>query len=117
MKVKKGTIVKEAKDGQVQKLKNRIKNLEKKNKILVQKLNTAEKALEESAQYLRDHTEDISVEELIKAAKDKKTLKEVEDGRACPNCGSKAYKSMPTLFGELKICQLCKHKETVVKND
>lgn len=115
MKVKKGTIVKEAKDGQVQKLKNRIKNLEKKNRILVQKLNTAEKALEESATYLKDHTEDISVEELIKSAKEQKTLKEIEELRACPNCGSKAYISIPTLFGELKTCKICKHSETVVK--
>ncbi len=60
MKAKKGTIVKEAKSGEVQRLKARIKRLEKQNRMLVQKLNTAEKVLEENNKYLKGHTEDIS---------------------------------------------------------
>jgi len=114
MKAKKGTIIKEEKSGEVQRLKNRVRNLEKQNKMLVQKLNTAEAVINSNTAYLKNHTEDISVEELINAAKGKKTLKEIEEGRACPVCGSKAYKTMKTPFGALRSCALCKHSEKVV---
>lgn len=113
MKVKKGSIVKEAKSGEVQKLKNRIKNLEKKNKILVQKLNTAERALEHSAKFLKGSTEEFSVEELIEAANDSKTLKEVKDTK-CPKCGGSELKVMETLFGELANCP-CGYNEKRLK--
>jgi len=113
MKVKKGSIVKEAKSGEVQKLKNRIKNLEKKNKILVQKLNTAERALEHSAKFLKGSTEEFSVEELIEAANDSKTLKEVKDSK-CPKCGKNTLKTMETLFGKLSTCE-CGYMEKEMK--
>ena len=113
MKCKKGSIVKEAKSGAEQKLKNRIKNLEKKNKILIQKLNTAEKALEHSAKFLKGSTEELSVEELIEAAKDSKTLKEVKDNK-CPKCGGSTMTTMETLFGELKSCP-CGYTEKRLK--
>jgi hypothetical protein len=104
MKQKKGAIVKQSKDGEVQKLKNRIKKLEKDKRILISKLNTAEKALEHSERFLKGSTEEFSVEELIDAANKSKTLKEVKDTK-CPKCGGSELKVMVTLFGTLSTCE------------
>jgi len=113
MKQKKGSIVKEAKSGEVQKLKNHIKRLEKKNRILVQKLNTAETALEHSANFLKGSTEEFTVEELIDAANNGKTVKQMKDEK-CPKCGENELKTMVTLFGKLATC-LCGYNEKRVK--
>jgi len=110
MKSKKGSIVKEAKSGEVQKLRNKIKRLEKDKRILISKLNTAEAALVGNANFLKGSTEDLSVEDLIEAAKENKTLKEVRDGKICPSCGSEDLKVMKTLFGVLESCH-CGYKK------
>jgi len=113
MKHKKGTIVKEAKSGEIQKLKNRVKNLERKNKILIQKLNTAEIALEHSAKFLKGSTEEFTVEELIDAANNSKTAKNMKDEK-CPKCGENELKTIATLFGKLATC-LCGYNEKRMK--
>ena len=77
MKSKKGSIVKEAKSGEVQKLKDRIKKLERDKRMLISKLNTTEAALADNVKFLKGSTKDVSVEDLIEAAKTNKTLKEV----------------------------------------
>jgi len=104
MKDKKGAIIKEAKSGEVQKLKNQVRNLEKKNKLLISKLNTAEKALGQNIKFLKDTTEDISLEVLLDAAKDNKSLKEIEDNK-CPQCGKNELKIIKTLFGAVHSCK------------
>jgi len=110
MKSKKGSIVKEAKSGEIQKLKNRIKRLEKDKRILISKLNTAEAALAGNNSFLKGSTEDFSVEDLIDAAKENKTLKEIKDDKICPKCGAEDLKVMKTLFGVLESC-MCGHRK------
>jgi predicted nuclease with TOPRIM domain len=114
LKQKKGAIVKEEKSGQVQKLKNRIKNLEKKNRLLVTKLNSAEAALKDNMKYLKDHTEDLTLEDLIEAASSKKTLVETKKIDICPKCGSEDLKVITTLFGTMESC-ICGYRETFKK--
>jgi archaellum component FlaC len=104
MKVKKGAIVKEAKSAEVQKLKNRIKRLEKDKRELISKLNTLEAAFEKNIKFLKGSTEDVTVEDLIEAAKVNKSLKEVKADNQCPKCGSDELKTIKTLFGELDSC-------------
>jgi len=104
MKSKKGSIVKQEKSGEIQKLKNRIKKLEKDKRILISKLNTAEMALEKNFKFLKGTTEDVSLEDLLEAAKKSKTLKEVKTKKRCSSCGSEDLKVMKTLFGVLESC-------------
>tara|TARA_R110000851_G_C13074764_1_gene565193 strand:- start:1950 stop:2291 length:342 start_codon:yes stop_codon:yes gene_type:complete len=101
---KKGMIVKQEKSGEVQKLKNRIKRLEKENRDLISKLNTVERAFDSSIKFLKGTTEDVSLEDLIDAAKENKSYKEIKNEKQCPKCGSSELKVMKTLFGELESC-------------
>ena len=71
---------------------------------------TAEKALERNMKFLKGSVEDVSVEELIAAAKEDKTLKEVKVEKVCPNCGSKNLKVMNILGGKIEICPDCSHR-------
>ncbi len=116
MRSKKGSIVKESKTGEVQKLKNRIKRLERDKKILVSKLNSAEAALGCNVKFLKGSTEDLSVEELIEAAKDNKSLKNIRDDKTCPNCGKDDLKVMKTLFGILETCK-CGYRNKRIDNE
>lgn len=103
-KVKKGSVVRQAKDGEIQKLKNRIKKLEKEKSILVTKLNTAEAALANNIKFLKGSTEDLSVEDLIEAAKTSKNLREIREDE-CPKCKGSELKITKTLFGTLCFCE------------
>lgn len=116
MKTKKGSITKQSKDGEVQKLKSRIKRLEKDKRILISKLNTAEAALLGSANFLKGSTEDLSVEELIEAAKENKSLKEIRTGKRCSNCGSEDLKVLKTPFGTMESCH-CGLKLKVIDDE
>lgn len=102
--------MKEPKNAEVAKLKKRIRLLEKQKKELVSKLNSAERVLERNMKFLKGSVEDISVEELIEAAKEDKTLKEVKVEKECPNCGSKNLKVMNILGGKIEICPDCSHR-------
>lgn len=117
MKPKKGSIVKQEKDGNTQKLKNRIKRLEKENNNLRSEINSLEQAFKNTTKFLRDHTEHISLDELINAAKNGSSLKNVQDEQkvepVCPKCFSKNFIVVPTPFGEVRSCGDCRHRETV----
>lgn len=109
MKQKKGSLMKQEKSGELQKLKNRIKRLEKQNRDLISKLNTAEQALKESVKFLKGSTEEISLEDLLEAAKDDKSLKEVKI-RKCPKCdASEGFKILPSKVGNVEVC-LCGYR-------
>lgn len=105
MKPKK-VIVKEAKDGNVQKLKNRIRRLEKENKKLKSDLGSYEQAFKKTTKFLKDNTDEISLEELIKAAKENKSLKEItpEEVRQCPKCASD-LKKLKYPVGTVIVCE------------
>lgn len=111
MKSKRGSVVKEEKSGEISKLKKRIRKLEKDKRELVSKLNTLEDVLERNMKFLKGSTEDVSVEDLIEAAKNSKTLKEVKDGKNCPECGGKMA-VIETRFGGIETCS-CGYRRKV----
>lgn len=80
---------KEAKSSEVSKLKSHIRRLEKQNRDLISEVKTMEKVLEKNMKFLKGSTEDCTVEDLIEAAKESKTLKEVQHEQTCPKCGKK----------------------------
>ena len=109
--------MKEAKDGQVQRLRNKIKRLEKENRKLKSELNSLEQAFRNTTDFLRDHTQHININDLIEAAKKGHSLKTVQDEQevnlVCPKCLSENYAVVSTPFGEVRSCGDCKHRETI----
>jgi DNA repair exonuclease SbcCD ATPase subunit len=103
---------KEYKDGELNRLKKRIKKLEKENDRLKSELNSYEQAFKKTTKFLRDNTEEISLENLIKAAKSEKSLKEVKEestSNKCPVC-SADIKIMETLVGKIITCTKCSYR-------
>ena len=106
-------IKKEYKDGELNKFKRRIKRLESENKRLKSELNAYEQAFKKTTKFLKDHTDDISLEELIKAAKEDKSLRDVEEEnaakKACPKCLSE-LKIIKYPIGTLISCTKCDYR-------
>ena len=108
--------MKEQKDGQLQRLRNRVRRLEKENRKLKSELNSLEQAFKNTTSFLRDHTQHININDLIEAAKHGKSLKTVQDDQevhlVCPKCFSENFAVVPTPFGQVSTCGECKHRET-----
>ena len=114
---KKKIPVKEAKDGLIQKKNRRIKRLEKELAEAKSKLRAYESAFYDVEKFLRESTDEISVEDLIEAAKQDKSLKEVKNDnkKTCKNCLSTNIKTSNLPFGKLYLCEDCGETE-VIKN-
>lgn len=107
----------EEKDGQMDKLKTRVRRLEKENARLKSELNAYEQAFKNTKNFLRDHTDEISLESLIEGAKGNKSLKDIQSSTTHDECKScKGILSISTLpFGTLHLCTHCGYRE-VKKN-
>jgi predicted nuclease with TOPRIM domain len=115
--VKKKEPKKEYKDAELNKLKRRVKRLENENSRLKSELNSYEQAFKKTTKFLKDHTDDISLEDLIKAAREDKSLKQVEIENVhnvCPKCFS-AIKTTETPVGTIKTCTKCDYRDMVKK--
>lgn len=113
MKLKKGAKMKEAKNGEVSKLKKRIRNLEKKNRDLISQLNTTERALEKNLKFLKGSTDDVTLEDLLEAAKFEDSLVEVKELYHCPECkSSEGFTRISTKVGIIESC-LCGYRGVV----
>ena len=100
----------EEKDGELQKLKNRVKRLEKENDRLKSELNSYEQAFKNTSKFLRDNTKEISLDALIKAAKEGASLKQVRDSelkRVCKFCMSQNVHVSEVPSGKLVLCRDC----------
>lgn len=105
----------EEKDGQLDKLKNRVRKLEKENARLKSELNAYEQAFKNTKNFLRDHTDEFSLESLIEGAKGNKSLKELQHNIvSCKSCQA-IIEPKPLPFGTLHLCSHCGYKE-VIKN-
>jgi predicted nuclease with TOPRIM domain len=91
----------EAKDGSLQKANKRIKRLEKENARLRSDLNAYDQAFRKTTKFLKDHTDQISINDLIEGAKQDKSLKEVKP--VCPKCLGE-ISSMTIPAGEVTFC-------------
>ena len=98
--------MKEAKTGNEQKLRNRIRYLERKVKALEKEKRAFESAFKHTKSFLRDHTEEISLEKLIEAAKKGQSLKDAKDDsklKSCEKCGGCDLRHI----GKLILCMSC----------
>ena len=103
----------EAKDGTVQKLNKRIKRLEKENSRLKSELNAYDQAFKKTTKFLKDHTDQINIDDLIEGAKQNKSLKEVHEVKpTCPQCLGEIT-AMNTPAGKVIVCKNteCEYRE------
>lgn len=105
---------KEYKDGELNKLKRRVKRLEKENNRLRSENKAFEQAFKKTTKFLEDHTGDISVEQLIDAAKQGKSLRKVEKEHVeslCPKCFSKLKELPKSRVGKIIVCTQCEYRK------
>lgn len=72
---------KEAKNGDIERLRKIIRRLESDKRKLLSEIKTLEKAFENNIRFLRGKTKDLSVEELIDASNKEMSLKDIEDSK------------------------------------
>lgn len=106
---------KEPKDGEVTKLKTRIRRLEKDNKQLKSELRSYDQVFKRMNKHIGHFTDEFSLEELIDAAKEtrkpeKKSEKSVKN--VCVECGSSDVFVGSLPFGKLHSCRVCAHVRT-----
>ena len=118
MKPKK-LLVKEEKSGELQKLKRRIKKLEKENARLKSDIRTLEGFREETSRYIDGKLDGVPVERVIRGIEKKQTLKQVKEPEviklACPKCISAELKEVAYPGGKLRLCPNCKYREAIKK--
>lgn len=114
--MKKKLPIKEAKDGTIQKLKNRIRRLEKENERLRHEVNTLESFRELTTKHLDDKLDGIPIERVIKGVQKKHKLKDISDNKikeVCPKCISSELKEVPYPGGKVRTCSNCDFRDTV----
>lgn len=105
-------------DGEIQKLKRRVKKLETENKRLKSELKSFEQAFQRTSNFLRDHTKEITIEGLIDAAKKGHSLKETQNEevkKACRKCLAPELTVIKNNFGSIFVCQKCGEREVEKK--
>lgn len=103
---------KDYKDGELNKLRKRVKRLEKENDRLKSELNSYEQAFKKTTKFLRDNTDEIRLEDLIEAAKNDKSLKQVKEKEVknmCPICFSELKETVVTV-GIIHTCTKCTYR-------
>jgi hypothetical protein len=128
MKSKKGSIVKESKDGEKEKLKSRIRRLESDNKTLVTKyrkllseIKTLESYREVTSEHIGNKLDGIPVEKVIRSVEEKQKAKKraKEDAKSkevCPACYG-PIKVISFRAGKVKTCSNDKCNYRVTEND
>lgn len=104
---------KDYKDAELNKLKKHNKRLLSENNRLKSELRAYESAFKKTTKFLKDHTDDISLEKLIKAAKDDKSLKKIEEenvNNLCPKCSGDLKQLQKSSVGTIIVCAKCNYR-------
>lgn len=107
--------VKEAKDSEVQKLKNRIKRLEKENARLKSEIKTLEGFRDLTSDYIGGKLDNVPVEKVIRGIEKKQKLSKIQPDvikEVCQKCLKGELKKVPFRNGVVIICGECQHRET-----
>jgi predicted nuclease with TOPRIM domain len=108
--------VKEAKDGTITKLKQRIRRLEKENERLRQEVKTLEAYKNITNKYIDDELDGIPVEKVIRSVEKHHNLNQIKDevNPACRNCLNPNPLKLGRPDGSVVIkCLKCGHQEVV----
>lgn len=108
---------KEEKDGQLQKLKSRIRRLEKENERLKSEIKTLEAYRSITNKYIDEELNGVPVEKVIKSIEKHHNLGQIKDEikPVCPNCLNKDLMILGRQDGTFHMCK-CGYKK-VIKNE
>lgn len=101
----------------VKDLKAANRRLKSDNERLKAELATLEQAFAKTSRYIKDNTDNVSIEKIIEGIKKDKNLEQIKLEEACKNCGSKETKQLPAgRAGYIKICTVC-NERSMLKNE
>jgi predicted RNase H-like nuclease (RuvC/YqgF family) len=107
---------KEAKDSEVQRLKRRIKRLEKERDQLKSEIKTLESFRDLTIDYVDGKLEGVPVEKVIRGIDKKQKLDKIKKPdvikEICTKCLKGELKRVPYRSGVIIICGNCEHRET-----
>lgn len=100
----------------VKELKAANRRLKSDNERLKSELMSLQEAFSETSKYLKNNTDNISVEKIIEGVKNNKSLVEIKKANKCVKCQSSEVKELNVpAVGTIRICSICKNRE-VLKN-
>jgi len=105
---------KEAKDGEIRKLKDKNRRLESDKKKLMAEKKDLSRRLEEAYDHVGKKLGDISVEKVIQGVNAGKNLEEISEGDSvCPQCKKGELKTKELSFGTMITCSNrdCSHSD------
>jgi predicted nuclease with TOPRIM domain len=105
---------KEEKDGQIQRLRNRIRRLEKENERLKQEIKTLETYRDVTNKYIDEELDGIPVERVIRGVEKHQNLKKVTDEvkPVCPKCLNRDILILGRQDGKMHLCK-CGYKKVI----
>lgn len=111
---------KEAKDGQIDKLRRRIHRLEKENERLKSEVKTLESYRRTTNRYIDNKLDGVPVEDVISGIRNNKKVDELSHEQTCPKCANelKIIRSPGRLT---KICSnptgVCRYVKVEITNE
>lgn len=106
---------KEAKDNEVQRLKRRVKRLEKENERLKSEIKTLESFRDLTSDYIEGKLDGVSVENVIRGVEKKQKLNSIKKPddikEVCAKCLRGEIKKIPYRGGVVVVCGNCEHRE------
>ena len=105
---------KEEKDSQIQRLRNRVRRLEKENERLKQEIKTLEAYRNITNKYIDNELDGMPVEKIIRSVEKHHNLSKVKDEikPACPKCLNKDITILGRPDGKMHLCK-CGYKKVV----
>lgn len=101
----------------IRELKKANRRLKSDNQRLKSEIDTLHQAFEKTSTYIKNNTDNISVEKVISGVKSGKNLEQIKKTNKCEKCGSGEIQGfyVPNV-GRIIICNSCKDRK-VVKNE
>jgi chromosome segregation ATPase len=98
-------------------LKAANRRLKSDNQRLKAELDTLNEAFKKTSSYIKNNTDNVSVEKIIEGVKKGSTLEQIKKSNKCEACQSTNVKDLhvPNV-GRIVLCGDCKHRK-VLKND
>ena len=107
----------EADEQTIKELKAANRRLKSDNQRLKIELQTLQEAFQKTSTYLKNNTDNISVEKIIEGVKTGSSLEKIKKTNKCEKCGAVGIKDFYVAnVGRLILCTECKTRK-VIKNE
>lgn len=101
----------------IKELKASNRRLKSDNQRLKGELETLHEAFKKTSTYLKNNTDNISVEKIIEGVKKGSDLEQIKKSNKCDKCGATTIKDFHVVnVGRIILCSSCKTRK-VIKNE